>query len=371
MPSLGADMQYGRLVAWRVRPGQKIARGEIIAEVETDKGLFEVEAFTAGIVDQILLQPGAERIPVGTPMATITAEATAPTAAASAASDSGERRKISPAARRRAAELDLDLASIQASGPHGVINLGDVERAAGAGAAQQPCTEPAQPKTVADFQEGMRQAIAAAMSRSNRDIPHYYLATDIDMSHALNWLAEQNRGRSIKQRILPVVLPLKAVALALEKVPELHGHWLDGRLQRKTSIDIGFAINLRQGGLITPALFDVNRKSLDQLMAAMSDLITRCRAGRLRGSEITEAGITVTSLGDLGVQSVFGVIYPPQVALVGLGRISERPWAEHGLLGVRPVLTATLAADHRASDGHLGAQFLDAVNRLLQKPEEL
>jgi len=375
MPSLGADMEYGILVAWRVQPGEQVTHGDIIAEVETNKGLFEVEVFEDGTVEQLLVQPGHDRIPVGTVLATIAGEAAAASVASSSAAETGERQKVSPAARRRAAELNLDLTEIQGSGPHGVINLEDVERAAAPAtapaAAQQTPAEPVKGKTTAELQAGMREAIAAAMSRANRDIPHYYLATDIDMSRALNWLVEYNRKRSIKQRILPVVLPLKAVALALEKVPELNGHWLDGRLQCKQAIHIGVAIALRQGGLITPALHDVNCKSLDQLMAAMSDLISRTRSGRLRGSEITDAGITVTSLGDLGVQTVYGVIYPPQVALVGLGRISERPWAEQGLLGVRPVLTATLAADHRASDGHLGAQFLDAVNRFLQEPEKL
>ncbi|HEY7745675.1 MAG TPA: 2-oxo acid dehydrogenase subunit E2, partial [Desulfuromonadales bacterium] len=156
-----------------------------------------------------------------------------------------------------------------------------------------------------------------------------------------------------------------------EKVPELNGHWIDERLQTKKEAHIGFAIALRQGGLITPALHDVNRKSLDQLMTALGDLIGRTRAGRLRASEMTDATITVTSLGDLGVGKVFGVIYPPQVALVGFGRIAERPWAENGMLGVRPILTATLAADHRATDGSRGARFLEALDRSLQDPEKL
>jgi len=217
----------------------------------------------------------------------------------------------------------------------------------------------------------MRRAIAAAMTRSNREIPHYCLETRIDLSRALRWLEAENLKRSIKERILPVVLLLKAVARALGEVPDLNGYWIEDRFQAQEAINIGFAISLRQGGLITPALLSVDTKSLDEVMEAMRDLITRTRAGRLRSSEMTDATITVTSLGDLGVETVYGVIYPPQVALVGFGKITEQPWAESAMLGIRPVVCATLAGDHRATDGRRGAQFLDALNRFLQEPPNL
>jgi len=217
----------------------------------------------------------------------------------------------------------------------------------------------------------MRQAIAAAVSRSNREIPHYYLETEIDLSRPLQWLAAENQKRSIQERVLPVALLLKAVAKALRDVPELNGYWLEDGLQVKAEIHIGFAVALRQGGLISPALHQVDKLSIGELMQAMADLIERTRVGRLRGSEVTDATVSVTNLGDRGVKTVYGVIYPPQVALVGFGRIAERPWAEGGMLGVRPCVTATLAADHRATDGHQGALFLEALNRHLQLPEEL
>ena len=217
----------------------------------------------------------------------------------------------------------------------------------------------------------MRRAIAAAMARANREIPHYYLQMRIDMSRALRWLEAENLKRPIKDRLLPAVLLLKAVARALGDVPELNGYWLDDRHQPQEAIHIGFAIALRQGGLVTPAIHHVDLKSLDELMEALRDLIVRVRAGRLRSSELTDATITVTNLGDMGVQTVYGVIYPPQVALVGFGKIVEQPWAENGMLGVRPVLTATLAGDHRATDGRRGAQFLEALNRYLQEADKL
>ncbi|MCB0073638.1 MAG: 2-oxo acid dehydrogenase subunit E2, partial [Caldilineaceae bacterium] len=242
-------------------------------------------------------------------------------------------------------------------------------------AAQPTPSKPATAKPAAraadDFQTGMRRAIALAMAKSNREIPHYYLEQRIDMRTALRWLEAENQQRSIKERVLPVVLLLKATAKALAKVPQLNGFWLDDRLQVSEAIHIGFAIALRQGGLITPAIHHTDLLDMDELMAAVRDLIMRTRAGRLRGSEMTDATIVLTSLGDMGVDKVYGVIYPPQVALVGFGKIMDEVWVQDGLIGVRPVVHATLAGDHRASDGRTGAEFLDLLDKLLQEPAAL
>jgi pyruvate dehydrogenase E2 component (dihydrolipoyllysine-residue acetyltransferase) len=412
LPSLGADMESAIVARWIVHPGDRIKRGDILAEVETDKGLVSIEVFEDGIVDRILV-PVDAKVPVGTVLATIRSngaaaaapaappeavkpappeppaqrEARPPAPAEAPAPAAGERVRASPSSRQLARELGIDLHGVQGTGPGGAIQRSDVERAAEAGkaapvppavAAPSPAAAaPAAAATApgraasADFQAGMRRAIAAAMARSNREIPHYYLETHVDMSRALRWLEAENQKRSIRDRLLPVVLLLKGVARALAEVPELNGYWLDDRLQVQESVHIGFAISLRQGGLVTPALHHVDLKSLDELMAAMSDLITRTRAGQLRSSELTDATITVTNLGDLGVETVHGVIYPPQVALVGFGKVLERPWAEGGMLGIRPILAATLAGDHRATDGRKGAQFLDALNRTLQEPAHL
>ncbi|MCD6582725.1 MAG: 2-oxo acid dehydrogenase subunit E2 [Desulfuromusa sp.] len=377
MPSLGADMTSGMLVGWLVEEGDRVEVGDVIAEVETAKGVFEIEAFNAGIVREILVQPSDEEIAVGTVLATIGEESTVATVVAAGGEKTAataapvERLRVSPVARKLADENHIDLSQIEATGAQGAISLADVEGLIAAAKPSSPVRKAPQKESAVDFKMGMRQAIAAAMSLSNREIPHYYLATDIDMSCAFSWLEEENRQRSIKDRLLPVVLSLKAVALALRKIPELNAYWIDEQLQLKKEVHIGFAINLRGGGLITPALHNVDLLSLGQLMTALRDLISRTRSGKLRGSEMTDSGITVTGLGDLGVRTVYGVIYPPQVALVGLGKISEQPWAEQGKLSVRPVLTATLAADHRAGDGHQGAQFLDALNQILQEPEAL
>lgn len=395
MPSLGADMRTGTLVAWRAKPGDHLKYGDIIADVETDKGIMEIEVFENCTVEELLLEPDT-KVPVGTPMARLKLENGAEKEAIAVTDreqpsppptieaptipvpdlPQEERLRVSPLARKVATELGVDLTQVKGTGADGAIHQIDVEEAA---KALKPTPKPeekvippspAAKPTTTDFQAGMRRAIAAAMSRSNREIPHYYLETRIDMSHALKWLEAENQKRSIKERILPVVLLIKAVAKALTDVPELNGYWIEDQLQVQEAIHIGFAISLRQGGLVTPAIHHADLKSLDELMATMRDLIERTRGGHLRSSELSDATMTLTSLGDIGVEKVYGVIYPPQVALVGFGKISEQPWAEQGMLDVRPVLVATLAGDHRATDGMIGARFLQAVNTHLQSVEK-
>ena len=386
MPSLGADMEKGTLVVWNVKPGDRVKRGDIIAVVETEKGAFDTECYEEGVIERLLVESGS-KVPVGTVLAIVRGEGAAPAPATPAAAPAAERAlativapvptpapahvKATPLARKIAAELGVDLTTVKGSGPGGAIERADVEQAAVAKKIELPAAAAAPAEAQEKFQAGMRRAIAAAMARSNRDIPHYYLQTRIDMTRALRWLEAENAKRSIKDRLLPAVLTLKAVALALNDVPELNGFWINDQHQPSDAIHVGFAISLRKGGLVTPAIHEADRKTLDELMAAMRDVINSARSGHLRASEMSDPTITVTNLGDLGVESVFGVIYPPQVALVGFGRIAEQPWADNGMFGVRPVLMASLAGDHRATDGHRGAQFLDALNRHLQSPEKL
>ena len=217
----------------------------------------------------------------------------------------------------------------------------------------------------------MRLAIGALMARSKREIPHYYLQTQIDMSRAVDWLREENLRRSVRERLLPSALLLSAVARAVSETPEMNGFWVDGAFSPADAVHLGVAISLRGGGLIAPALHDADQRTLDELMSGLRDLVTRSRSGRLRSSEMSDPTITVTNLGEQGVDAVHGVIYPPQVALVGFGGIHERPWAADGMVGVRPVMIATLAADHRASEGHAGSRFLKLIDHRLQEPEKL
>lgn len=385
MPSLGADMEAGTLVTWLKKPSDTIARGEVIAEVDTDKGLIEVECFTSGVVEKLLVQPGA-KVPVGTALAIIQEEgqtagraaavpvAVEPTPVQPVRKAAFARVKISPLARKLAEELGLDPGTLKGTGPGGRITREDVEQAA---AAVKPIpalttpTDPPTPGNTAERATRMRQAIAAAMARSKREIPHYYLSTTLDFSRAQTWLTAANQQRSVAGRLLYGVLLIKAVARALREFPELNGVWQGEQFVPSVAIHTGVAIALRQGGLFAPALHDADKQSLDELMRNFRELVQRTRTGALRSSELTDATITITSLGEQGVETVFGVIYPPQVALVGFGKVVERPWAVNGLLGVRPVLTATLAADHRVSDGHRGGLFLAALDRLLQAPEKL
>lgn len=396
MPSLGADMEAATLVKWHVQAGDSVQRNQVIAEVDTDKGIIEIECFESGVVERLIAEPGT-KLPVGAPMAMIRGKGSAPSTPPSpestvapepamaaeptgsrpttgAVAPTGPRLRSSPLARKVATELGIDLGQVEGTGPGGVIERADVERAAAQAKVSPPPAEPSPPPSMAESSKGeagMRRAIAAAMARSNRDIPHYYLQTRIDMTRAMDWLTTENARRPIAERLLPVVLQIKAVAKALRDVPELNGFWTDDQHRIADAIHIGFAVALKHGGLVTPAIHHTDRLNLDDLMTALRDLIPRARAGRMRSSEMTDPTITLTCLGDLGVETVYGVIYPPQVALVGFGKILDQPWAENSMLAVRPVLNATLAADHRATDGHRGAQFLEALNHHFQNPEEL
>ena len=304
-----------------------------------------------------------------------------PPASAPRAPTAAEHRpRVSPLARRIAEENHVDLTALTGTGPGGAITRADVEAALSPDAVSAPpgstapqparaaSAEPAEPP---DRQAAMRAAIAALMARSKREIPHYYLQTEIDLTRALGWLHEENLSRPVTERLLPSVLLLSAVAHAVVEMPQLNGFWVDGAFRPADGVHLGVAISLRGGGLIAPALHHADRKSLDELMAGVRDLVGRARTGRLRSSEMSDPTITVTNLGERGVDLVHGVIYPPQVALVGFGGVRERPWAVDGMLGVRPTVIATLAADHRASDGHTGSRLLTLIEHRLQEPEQL
>ena len=385
MPTLGADMTDGTLVQWKKKEGDRITKGEIIAEVDTEKAAIDVESHTTGIIERLITKPG-DKVPVGTVMAiireegrptasvvspqTVTTPPTPPppvhrTESGTVAPSQAGRLRMSPAARKLAAERGIDASRLQGTGPEGAITLEDIERATTATA------DIAKPVGAADRQARMRQTIAAAMARSKREIPHYYLSTTIDMGRAITWLKDSNEQRPVTERLLYGVLLIKAVALALRRVPELNALWKEGEARRSERIHIGTAISLRQGGLVAPALHDADRLSLSELMQNFQDLVKRARAGSLRSSELSDPTITVTSLGEQGVETVFGVIYPPQVALVGFGKVVERPWVADGLVVPRPVLMASLSADHRVTDGHRGGLFLAEIDRLLQEPQSL
>ena len=391
-------MEAGLLVAWNKQPGDRVKRGDLIAEVETDKGVIDVEAFADGVLEK-LVTPVGEKVPVGTVLALIREDGVAASDALTVPStpivkssslpvdpavdsvDAGHappvheasRLPMSPSARRLARELGVDPTTVTGTGHGGAITREDIEREAAQlkTAPQRSAVPPALTSSAADRATRMRQTIAAAMTRSKREVPHYYLSTTIDLQPALNWLADENLKRPITDRLLYGVLLVKAVALALREVPELNTVWEGDVAVLKPSIHVGVAIALRQGGLVAPAIHNTDQKTLDDLMREFTDLVTRARSGGLRSSELADPTITVTSLGERGVESVFGIIYPPQTAIVGFGKVVERPWSINGGLMSRQVITATLSADHRVSDGHRGGLFLSAVDRLLQEPGKL
>jgi pyruvate dehydrogenase E2 component (dihydrolipoamide acetyltransferase) len=385
MPSLGADMEKGIIVEWLKKPGDRIARGEVVAVVETQKGAFEIEVFEDGVLREILVPIGTEA-PVGAVLARVDSAGAAPKPTVMAppavpapvktglplrempqpapmpAPPAG-RLRISPAAARRAAELGVDVRTLSGSGPQGAIAIADVEAAA----TKAPTTTPRR-----GFDPtAMRQAIATAMARSKREIPHYYLSLPIDLCRSMEWLVAENERRDIERRLLLGALLLKAVALALREVPQLNGFWIDGAPKLSQAIHVGWAISLRGGGLLAPAIRDADRLTLDQTMAALRDLVTRARTARIRGSEMMDPTVTVTSLGERGADSVFGVIYPPQLAIVGFGPPRTTALVVDGQIRPRPVVQATLAADHRASDGAVGSRLLAAIEQRLQEPQAL
>jgi pyruvate dehydrogenase E2 component (dihydrolipoamide acetyltransferase) len=427
MPSLGADMEAGKLVEWLIKPGDTVARGDVVAVVETQKGAIEIEVFEDGTVHELTAELGTE-LPVGTPLAVILAKGEAPPAP-SAPSASGEpavdvppvetappavakptppaaeptpaaaeptpaaaeptpataeptpaaaeptptvavtpalpvgQHNVSPAARVRAHELGVDLSAIQGSGPGGVIVLADLEQTPTV--AKQPPSKPGSPM------EEMRKAIAKAMTRSKQTIPHFYLSETIDVQPAIDFLTQLNTGRPPSERILLGALFVRATSLAAAKVKTMNGHFVDGVFKPADVVNPGVAVALRGGGLVAPALMDAASLDLDQTMAGMRDLVTRARAGRLKGSEMTEGTITISSLGETGTEAMIGVIFPPQVALVGIGAPHIRPWVVDGQVVPRSVLTLTMSADHRVSDGRQVARFISEFETLMQEPERL
>jgi pyruvate dehydrogenase E2 component (dihydrolipoyllysine-residue acetyltransferase) len=391
MPALGADMEAGTLVEWLIKPGDRVKKGDVVAVVETQKGAIEVEIFDEGVVSEIVVPVGTKvpvggvlaRIGNGAPPATQRPPMTPPPAQPKPAPQpaplialppiveaSAHGARITPAARRRAAELGLDPAVLAGTGVDGSVALADVELAAARSTTAHPAAA-APPRRAGYDPAEMRKAIAVAMARSKREIPHYYLSHTVDLEPALAWLESLNATQPVPERLLPAVLLLKASALALREAPQLNGTYSDSAFHPGDGIHVGWAISLRGGGLVAPAIRNADTLPLPKLMATLRDLVHRARTGGLRSSELASPTITVTSLGERGAEGVTGIIYPPQVAIIGFGTILTRPWVVNGRIEARPLVTVSLAADHRVTDGHIGARLLNAIERLLQEPTKL
>jgi pyruvate dehydrogenase E2 component (dihydrolipoamide acetyltransferase) len=453
MPSLGADMEFGRVTHWLVKPGDEVKHGDVVAVVDTEKSEIEIEIFENGTIEALVVPEGA-RVAVGTVLARVVAtkagEVPAPPSAtrpststivtttdrdrplrstSGLASSSTTSRETplglveSPLVRHLVERLHLDVSSLAGSGPGGVVTRADVERAArliatsavprqlaishrpssplarrlavelgvdlaalsGTGpdgsvverdvrlaARQVQSFEGANtPSTGEDRQRAMQHAIGQLMARSKREIPHYYLTTTVELANAIAWLGEVNDARPAADRLLLASVLFSATARAVSKVPEVNGFYVEGAFDPSEKVHLGVAISQRGGGLIAPAIHDAETLAPQAMMVHLTDLVRRARTGRLRSSEMSDPTITVTNLGDLGVDSVLGVIYPPQVAIVGFGRLRNQPWVEDGALAIRPCIMVTLSGDHRVSDGMRGARFLSEIDHLLQEPERL
>ena len=373
-------MESGTLVEWRVAPGDRAQRGDVVALVETDKGIIDVEIFADGVVEQLLVEKGA-RVPVGAVLATLSGEA--PQAAAPASERAAapaaapvsvsaplskpstapapSRIKISPAARVRAQALGVDLSQLAGSGGGGAITLQDVEQAA---RAVKPSSAP--PPAF-----DMRAVIAKAMTRSKREIPHYYLMQTCRFDRARVWLDEYNARANMEERMLPAALLVKAVARAARAMPEFNGHFTEQGFAPAGAVNVGVAIAMRGGRLVAPALLSADERSLPVLMRELRDLTQRVRSGHMRGSELSQPTITITSLAEDGPDTIVPAIYPPQVAMVGIGAIAVRPWVIDDVVRAVPIVNITLAADHRVTDGRGGARFLAHIRDALQAPEQL
>lgn len=391
MPSLGADMDQGKLLEWHIKPGDVINQGDLIAVVETQKAAVEIESFRSGTVTELIAQVG-DLIPVGQTIARLELAAAdgaaaapvspAPIAAvpvsaapvsvipAASTGTSEQRVRISPAARRRASDLGLDLHSLSGTGRDGAIELHDVEQALIARAnnteAKTPAT-PAGPSLI-----NVRAAIAQVMSRSKREIPHYYLQSQLCIDQLVSWLDNQNQHLPPEQRLFMPAVLMRAITLALTTSPALNGFYEHGQFTPSAAIHLGITLALKPDGVITPAILDAQDLSLSQFNSAFNNLVQRTRAGKLRNRELTDGTITVTNLGDLGADAVTGIIFAPQVALLGLGRIHKVPIVDgDGGLRAGWVIKVSLAADHRVSDGLAGSKLLNTLGRLFNQPEQL
>ena len=395
MPKMGYDMQEGTVVRWHKKEGDAVARGEVIAEIETDKATVEFEAYTAGVLRKIVVGEGVV-IPVGDLIAVITdpdealpddlaappavpaapEHGTATTAAPAPPSpDSGQAQasppgevRASPIARRLAREQGLDLSLVTGTGPGGRIVEQDVLSFAEAPSAPAAAPAALAPENV-DLSR-MRQAIARVTVDSKRDAPHFYLTTDVDMTKAMDLRRDTNDAVAGETRVSVNDLIIKAAAIALKRYPKFNAFYRGDHLQMNPGINIGIAIAL-EAGLIVPGINGCESKSLVEIAAASKDLIARANDGTLRNEEYSGTTFSISNLGMFDVDSFAAIIFPPHAAVLAVGKVKEQAVARDGELAVAQMMKATVSVDHRVADGAEAAQFLVEVKNLLENPVSL
>ena len=362
MPKYGLQQDEGTIVEWRKKEGDRVEKGEILLELETDKALFEYESPESGFLRKITAEEGAV-VPVLSVIAVLTDAPDepfdfidAPPAAPAApeperkpesepAPQPGTQIRCSPAARRRARELGIDLAFVIGTGPGGRIVDADIETARAA-LERAPLSR-------------MRKAIGAAMAHSKQTIPHFYLSMDIDMTDAETWRKRQ----TVKLSATDVLV--KATAMSLVRFPALNASLEGDQVIRHKAAHIGLAVGTDEG-LVVPVIADAERKALAELAADRIRVVEEARQGRLRGEP--KATFTFSNLGMYGVSSFTAIVNPPEAGILAVGAISPRvvPIGEPLAIAVRQVVTVTLSADHRLVDGVIAAQFLQALKRDLE-----
>ncbi len=399
MPQMGYDMREGTVVRWYKQEGETVDRGEVIADIETDKATVEFEAYTGGVLGRIVAEAGVA-VPVGQLIAIITepgesvpevaapaaspapappsAPAPAPAApaperAAAPASDGGVR--ASPIARRLARERGIDLSLVTGSGPNGRITERDVENFQAPAAVPEPAAAPAaEPApTPADSRielSRMRQTIARVTADSKSTAPHFYVTAEIDMGKAMSLRRDVNDESDPENRVSVNDLMVKASALALARHPKFNSFFRGDHLEVHGAMNIGIAIAL-ESGLILPGVSNCESKSLLQIAAATKDLIARANSGTLRNEEYSSTTFSISNMGMFDVESFTAIIYPPHAAILAVGSVKQQPVVRDGELAVGTMMKATLSTDHRVADGAEAGQFLMEIKRVLENPVSL
>ena len=417
MPRLSDTMEEGTIASWLKKPGEKVDRGEVIAQIETDKATMDLTAFEAGTLQEILAPEGST-VAIGQPVARIGSGKAAPAGKASppaegsppaeaapapekaappaevatapslpgdrpaevatAPSPPGDRpasvdgkTRASPMARHIAAENDLNLSNIQGSGPHGRVIRADVEAALKSSTSDTP-TRGADAATGADDERvtlsQMRRTIARRMAESTRTVPHFFLTVTVDATELVKLrkqITESTADEGIKISFNDLVV--KAAALAIRKVPDVNVSFAEDSLIRHQHIHIGVAVATERG-LIVPVVRDVDQKSLGQISRETRDLAERANSGKLQPPDYTGGTFTISNLGMFGVEQFNAVINPPEAAILAVGGIAREPAEHDGQIVLRDHMKLTLSVDHRALDGAMGARYLQALKQLLEKP---
>ena len=385
MPQMGYDMQEGTVARWHKREGDTVTRGEVIADIETDKATVEFEAYTTGVLRKIVAEEGSV-IPVGELIAVITdpdeplpddlpsvakpaataspPESTSPPAAPTPTAPSAKTVRASPIARRLAREQGIDLALVSGTGPGSRITEKDVLDYTAA-----PAPAPAAEGERVDLSR-MRQAIARVTVDSKRETPHFYVTASVDMTKAISLRRDSNAALPSERRISVNDLIIKACAVALGQYPKFNAFFRGDHLQMNSGINIGIAIAL-PAGLIVPGIGGCEGKRLIEIAAASKDLIARANSGTLRNEEYSDTTFSISNLGLFDVDSFSAIIYPPHTAVLAVAAVKEQPVVRDGTVVVAQMMKATLSVDHRVADGAEAAQFLMEVKKLLESPARL